>query len=173
MFIIYEKINKYSILLYSILLYSIVFYSIVLYSILFYSILFYSILFFLERVLGSLGLNLQLKAKVYESMTLAALFLLNNHHYILKTLQRYSIVLTSGRPDPWLFPGQGAPFLGGSALLHKHKILSQIFLKNPQSIKHGIWGQCTCPLDPVFCNNTSCYNQGQSCWDKLLNFAIF
>ncbi|KXJ21992.1 Exocyst complex component 7 [Exaiptasia diaphana] len=43
---------------------------------------------YVQRVLGSLGLNLQLKAKFYESMTLSALFLLNNHHYILKTLQR-------------------------------------------------------------------------------------
>ncbi|KAK3738705.1 hypothetical protein QZH41_006251 [Actinostola sp. cb2023] len=47
---------------------------------------------YVQRVLGSLGLNLQLKAKVYESMTLSALFLLNNYHYILKALQRSGLI---------------------------------------------------------------------------------
>jgi len=42
-----------------------------------------------ERVLGALGLNLELKARVYEAPTLSSLFLLNNYNYIVKTLQRY------------------------------------------------------------------------------------
>ncbi|EDO48269.1 predicted protein [Nematostella vectensis] len=50
------------------------------------------IFLFAERVLGSLGLNLQLKTKVYESVTLVALFLLNNYHYILKALQRSGLL---------------------------------------------------------------------------------
>ena len=41
-----------------------------------------------ERVLGALGLNLELKARVYEAPTLCALFLLNNYNYIVKALQR-------------------------------------------------------------------------------------
>ncbi|XP_031567122.1 exocyst complex component 7-like [Actinia tenebrosa] len=47
---------------------------------------------YVQRVLGSLGLNLQLKAKVYESVTLSSLFLLNNYHYILKALQRSGLL---------------------------------------------------------------------------------
>ena len=45
--------------------------------------------FYAERVLGALGLNLELKARVYEAPTLSSLFLLNNYNYIVKTLQRY------------------------------------------------------------------------------------
>ena len=41
-----------------------------------------------ERVLGALGLNLELKARVYEAPTLCELFLLNNYNYIVKALQR-------------------------------------------------------------------------------------
>ena len=40
-------------------------------------------------MLGALGLNLELKARVYEAPTLSSLFLLNNYNYIVKTLQRY------------------------------------------------------------------------------------
>ena len=38
-----------------------------------------------ERVLGALGLNLELKARVYEAPTLSCLFLLNNYNYIVKS----------------------------------------------------------------------------------------
>ena len=41
-----------------------------------------------DRVLGALGLNLELKARVYEAPTLSSLFLLNNYNYIVKALQR-------------------------------------------------------------------------------------
>ena len=41
-----------------------------------------------ERVLGALGLNLELKARVYETPTLSSLFLLNNYNYVIKALQR-------------------------------------------------------------------------------------
>ncbi|KAL9956376.1 hypothetical protein ACROYT_G037843 [Oculina patagonica] len=47
---------------------------------------------FVQRVLGALGLNLELKARVYEAPTLCALFLLNNYNYIVKTLQRSGLL---------------------------------------------------------------------------------
>lgn len=38
----------------------------------------------LERVLDALGLNLENKARSYESPFLAAIFLMNNYHFIHK-----------------------------------------------------------------------------------------
>jgi len=43
-------------------------------------------------VLGALGLNLELKARVYEAPTLCSLFLLNNYNYIVKALQRLGLL---------------------------------------------------------------------------------
>ena len=51
--------------------------------------------FYAERVLGALGLNLELKARVYEAPTLSSLFLLNNYNYIAKTLQRYEYCMNT------------------------------------------------------------------------------
>ena len=51
--------------------------------------------FYAERVLGALGLNLELKARVYEAPTLSSLFLLNNYNYIVKTLQRYEYCMNT------------------------------------------------------------------------------
>ncbi|XP_046854799.1 exocyst complex component 7-like isoform X2 [Xenia sp. Carnegie-2017] len=51
------------------------------------------------RVLGALGLNLELKSKSYVTMlgqvALSGIFLLNNYNYILKGLQRYDISTTA------------------------------------------------------------------------------
>lgn len=47
---------------------------------------------YVQRVLGALGLNLELKARVYEAPTLSSLFLLNNYNYIVKTLQRSGLL---------------------------------------------------------------------------------
>ena len=55
-------------------------------------------LLLIERVLGALGLNLELKARVYEAASLSALFLLNNYHYILKALQRF-VLCSSAVPS--------------------------------------------------------------------------
>ena len=46
-------------------------------------------------MLGALGLNLELKARVYEAPTLSSLFLLNNYNYIVKTLQRYEYCMNT------------------------------------------------------------------------------
>ena len=54
-----------------------------------------SVFFYAERVLGALGLNLELKARVYEAPTLSSLFLLNNYNYIVKTLQRYEYCMNT------------------------------------------------------------------------------
>ena len=54
-----------------------------------------SVFFYAERVLGALGLNLELKARVYEAPTLSSLFLLNNYNYIVKTLQRYGYCMNT------------------------------------------------------------------------------
>ncbi|XP_068689982.1 exocyst complex component 7-like [Montipora foliosa] len=47
---------------------------------------------YVQRVLGALGLNLELKARVYEAPTLSSLFLLNNYNYIVKALQRSGLL---------------------------------------------------------------------------------
>ncbi|XP_020611079.1 exocyst complex component 7-like [Orbicella faveolata] len=47
---------------------------------------------YVQRVLGALGLNLELKARVYEAPTLCSLFLLNNYNYIVKALQRLGLL---------------------------------------------------------------------------------
>ncbi|XP_027056688.1 exocyst complex component 7-like [Pocillopora damicornis] len=47
---------------------------------------------YIQRVLGALGLNLELKATVYEAPTLSSLFLLNNYNYIVKALQRSGLL---------------------------------------------------------------------------------
>lgn len=47
---------------------------------------------YIQRVLGALGLNLELKARVYEAPTLSSLFLLNNYNYIVKALQRSGLL---------------------------------------------------------------------------------
>ena len=43
---------------------------------------------FADKVLGALGLNLELKSKGYEVQALSCIFLLNNYHYIHKSLTR-------------------------------------------------------------------------------------
>ena len=55
----------------------------------------FCLFFHAERVLGALGLNLELKARVYEAPTLSSLFLLNNYNYIVKTLQRYEYCMNA------------------------------------------------------------------------------
>ncbi|XP_015763420.1 PREDICTED: exocyst complex component 7-like [Acropora digitifera] len=47
---------------------------------------------YVQRVLGALGLNLELKARVYETPTLSSLFLLNNYNYVIKALQRSGLL---------------------------------------------------------------------------------
>ncbi|KAJ7362141.1 Exocyst complex component 7 [Desmophyllum pertusum] len=47
---------------------------------------------YVQRVLGALGLNLELKARVYEAPTLCTLFLLNNYNYIVKALDRSGLL---------------------------------------------------------------------------------
>ena len=41
-----------------------------------------------DKVLGVLGLNLELKSKGYEVPALSCVFMLNNYHYIHKSLTR-------------------------------------------------------------------------------------
>ncbi|PIK33786.1 hypothetical protein BSL78_29403, partial [Apostichopus japonicus] len=48
---------------------------------------------YLSEVLGALGLNLVQKAKTYSDQYLGDVFLLNNYHYILKSLQSWNKVL--------------------------------------------------------------------------------
>ncbi|PIK53944.1 putative exocyst complex component 7 [Apostichopus japonicus] len=47
---------------------------------------------YLSEVLGALGLNLVQKAKTYSDQYLGDVFLLNNYHYILKSLQRSGLI---------------------------------------------------------------------------------
>ncbi|XP_030840081.1 exocyst complex component 7 isoform X2 [Strongylocentrotus purpuratus] len=47
---------------------------------------------YVGKVLGALSLNLDQKAKTYSDQYLGALFLLNNYHYILKSLQRSGLL---------------------------------------------------------------------------------
>nr|XP_002731109.1 PREDICTED: exocyst complex component 7-like [Saccoglossus kowalevskii] len=47
---------------------------------------------YVTKVLGGLGLNLDQKAKTYADNYLKYIFLLNNHHYILKSLQRSGLI---------------------------------------------------------------------------------
>ncbi|XP_065826280.1 exocyst complex component 7-like [Oscarella lobularis] len=50
---------------------------------------------FLYNLLGKLGLNLELKARGYEDMALSCIFLLNNYHFIHKSLTRNDDFLTT------------------------------------------------------------------------------
>ncbi|XP_077980769.1 exocyst complex component 7-like isoform X2 [Glandiceps talaboti] len=47
---------------------------------------------YITKVLGALGLNLDQKTKTYADSHLGAIFLLNNYHYILKSLQRSGMI---------------------------------------------------------------------------------
>ncbi|XP_033107981.1 exocyst complex component 7-like isoform X2 [Anneissia japonica] len=47
---------------------------------------------YIAKVLGALGLNLDQKAKTYNDQYLGAIFLLNNYHYLLKSLQRSGLI---------------------------------------------------------------------------------
>ncbi|XP_072167863.1 exocyst complex component 7-like [Diadema setosum] len=47
---------------------------------------------YVGKVLGALSLNLDQKAKTYSDQYLGAMFLLNNYHYILKSLQRSGLI---------------------------------------------------------------------------------
>ncbi|XP_038047296.1 exocyst complex component 7-like isoform X1 [Patiria miniata] len=46
---------------------------------------------YVAKVLGALSLNLDQKAKTYSDQYLGAIFLLNNYHFILKSLERYDL----------------------------------------------------------------------------------
>ncbi|XP_062508793.1 exocyst complex component 7-like [Corticium candelabrum] len=50
---------------------------------------------FLYKVLGVLGLNLELKSKGYEVPALSCVFMLNNYHYIHKSLTRNDTFLST------------------------------------------------------------------------------
>ncbi|XP_022092388.1 exocyst complex component 7-like isoform X2 [Acanthaster planci] len=47
---------------------------------------------YVAKVLGALSLNLDQKAKTYSDQYLGAIFLLNNYHYILKSLERSELM---------------------------------------------------------------------------------
>lgn len=51
--------------------------------------LYTSILYFKAKTLSALGLNLSIKAETYSDPTLRPVFMLNNYHYILKSLRRW------------------------------------------------------------------------------------
>ncbi|XP_070580282.1 exocyst complex component 7-like isoform X2 [Ptychodera flava] len=52
------------------------------------------------KVLGALGLNLNQKTKIYADQSLGAIFLLNNFHYILKSLQRSGMIKLIEQANP-------------------------------------------------------------------------
>ncbi|EDV27966.1 uncharacterized protein TRIADDRAFT_53055 [Trichoplax adhaerens] len=47
---------------------------------------------YIARVLGALGLNLERKAKCYENVALQSIFLMNNYHHIIKSLERSGLI---------------------------------------------------------------------------------
>uniref|UniRef100_F6WWX5 Exocyst complex component 7 n=1 Tax=Ciona intestinalis TaxID=7719 RepID=F6WWX5_CIOIN len=47
---------------------------------------------YISQVLGALKLNLENKSRVYENLSLAAVFLLNNYHFIITALNRHNLL---------------------------------------------------------------------------------